>query len=75
MEFVQLDKRIFEEILGGSDRRWWRNREASQRRCTELSAGGLVAEMDTRAHLLTPFENLRDWCLAAMIGYRLGALL
>jgi uncharacterized protein (TIGR00369 family) len=43
-------------------------------RHTELTAGRLVAEMDTRDDLLTPFGNLHGGCLSAMVDHCLGVV-
>ena len=41
-------------------------------RPTEFSAGRLVAEMDARGELLTPFGNLHGGCLSAFVDHCLG---
>ncbi|MDV3133399.1 PaaI family thioesterase [Mycobacterium sp. 29Ha] len=43
-------------------------------RHTELVAGRLIAEMDARPDLLTPFGNLHGGCLSAMVDHCLGVL-
>ncbi len=44
-------------------------------RHTALTAGRLVAEMDTREDLLTPpFGNLHGGCLSAMVDHCLGGV-
>jgi uncharacterized protein (TIGR00369 family) len=43
-------------------------------RHTELSAGHLVAELDAREELLTPFGNLHGGCLSAFVDHCLGVL-
>jgi 1,4-dihydroxy-2-naphthoyl-CoA hydrolase len=43
-------------------------------RHTELSAGHLVAEMDARKELLTPFGNLHGGCLSAFVDHCLGVV-
>ncbi|MGH3644066.1 MAG: PaaI family thioesterase [Mycobacterium sp.] len=43
-------------------------------RHTALTAGRLVAEMDTREDLLTPFGNLHGGCLSAMVDHCLGVV-
>lgn len=43
-------------------------------RHTELTAGRLVAEMETRDELLTPFGNLHGGCLSAMVDHCLGVV-
>ena len=43
-------------------------------RHTELAAGRLVAEMETRAELLTPFGTLHGGCLSAMVDHCLGVV-
>ncbi len=41
---------------------------------TELSAGRLVATMDAREELLTPFGNLHGGCLSAFVDHCLGVV-
>ena len=41
-------------------------------RHSELSAGHLVAEMEARKELLTPFGNLHGGCLSAFVDHCLG---
>jgi 1,4-dihydroxy-2-naphthoyl-CoA hydrolase len=43
-------------------------------RHTELSAGRLVAEMDAREELLTPFGSLHGGCLSALVDHCLGVV-
>ena len=43
-------------------------------RHTELVAGRLVAEMDARDDLLTPFGNLHGGCLSAFVDHCLGVV-
>ena len=43
-------------------------------RHTELRAGCLVAEMDAREELLTPFGNLHGGCLSAFVDHCLGVV-
>lgn len=43
-------------------------------RHTELVAGRLVAEMDARPDLLTPFGNLHGGCLSAFVDHCLGVV-
>ncbi len=43
-------------------------------RHTELGAGQLVAEMDAREELLTPFGNLHGGCLSAFVDHCLGVV-
>ena len=43
-------------------------------RHTKLSAGCLVAEMDAREDLLTPFGNLHGGCLSAFVDHCLGVV-
>ncbi len=43
-------------------------------RHTELTAGRLVAEMDARDDLLTPFGNLHGGCLSAFVDHCLGVV-
>ncbi|RAV06836.1 MULTISPECIES: PaaI family thioesterase [Mycobacterium] len=43
-------------------------------RHTQLTAGRLVAEMDAREDLLTPFGNLHGGCLSAMVDHCLGVV-
>lgn len=43
-------------------------------RHTEFTAGRLVAEMDARDDLKTPFGNLHGGCLSAMVDHCLGVV-
>lgn len=43
-------------------------------RHTDLTAGRLVAEMDARDDLLTPFGNLHGGCLSAFVDHCLGVV-
>ena len=43
-------------------------------RHTEFTAGRLVAEMDAREDLLTPFGNLHGGCLSAFVDHCLGVV-
>ena len=43
-------------------------------RHVELSAGRLVAEMDARDDLLSPFGNLHGGCLSAFVDHCLGVV-
>ena len=43
-------------------------------RHTEFIAGRLVAEMDARDDLKTPFGNLHGGCLSAMVDHCLGVV-
>ena len=43
-------------------------------RHTELSAGHLVAEMEAREELLTPFGSLHGGCLSAFVDHCLGVV-
>lgn len=43
-------------------------------RHTQLGAGRLVAEMDAREELLTPFGNLHGGCLSAFVDHCLGVV-
>lgn len=43
-------------------------------RHTELTAGRLVAEMDAREDLMTPFGNLHGGCLSAFVDHCLGVV-
>ncbi len=43
-------------------------------RHTGLTAGRLVAEMDAREDLLTPFGNLHGGCLSAFVDHCLGVV-
>ena len=53
-------------------------REASRRISTSVTlsstAGRLVAEMDAREDLLTPFGNLHGGCLSAFVDHCLGVV-
>jgi uncharacterized protein (TIGR00369 family) len=43
-------------------------------RHVEFTAGRLVAEMDARDDLLTPFGNLHGGCLSALVDHCLGVV-
>ncbi|MBF6137176.1 PaaI family thioesterase [Nocardia puris] len=73
MEFPQYDHQVAGQVLGvaadaGGISTYLRFRHV------ELSAGRLVAEMEVRDELLTPFRKLHGGCLAAMVDHCLGVV-
>ncbi len=73
MEFAQFDERVAEEMLSAATTAGGLSKYLNFRH-TELVAGRLVAEMDARGVLLTPFGNLHGGCLSAMVDHCLGVL-
>ncbi|GJF16757.1 putative phenylacetic acid degradation-related protein [Mycolicibacterium cyprinidarum] len=73
MEFAQFDDQIAAELLASANTAGGLSTFLDFRH-TELTAGRLVAEMDTREELLTPFGNLHGGCLSAMVDHCLGVV-
>ncbi|MBY0291545.1 PaaI family thioesterase [Mycolicibacterium gadium] len=73
MDFLQFDERIAETMLGEAAGAGGLSTYLGFRH-TELVAGRLIAEMDARPDLLTPFGNLHGGCLSAMVDHCLGVL-
>lgn len=72
MEF-EFNARTAEAMLGGATAAGGISSYLDFRH-TELTAGRLVAEMDARADLLTPFGNLHGGCLSAFVDHCLGVV-
>ncbi len=73
MEFAHFDDQIAEELIRSANAAGGLSKFLEFRH-TELTAGRLVAEMDTREDLLTPFGNLHGGCLSALVDHCLGVL-
>ncbi|ORJ54881.1 phenylacetic acid degradation protein [Mycobacterium simiae] len=73
MDFVRFDERIAEQMLGAAATAGGLSTYLNLRH-TQLTAGRLVAEMDAREDLLTPFGNLHGGCLSAMVDHCLGVV-
>lgn len=68
VDFVRFDERIAEQMLGAAATAGGLSTYLNLRH-TQLTAGRLVAEMDAREDLLTPFGNLHGGCLSAMVDH------
>lgn len=73
MEFDQFDERIAERMLGAATSAGGISGYLDFRH-VELGPGRLVAEMDARDDLLTPFGNLHGGCLSAFVDHCLGVV-
>ncbi|MGK2903269.1 MAG: PaaI family thioesterase [Mycobacterium sp.] len=73
MTFAHFDEQIAEQMLRSANTAGGLSKFLDFRH-TELTAGRLVAEMETRAELLTPFGNLHGGCLSAMVDHCLGVV-
>lgn len=73
VEFARFDERIAEQMLSAATTAGGLSTYLNFRH-TQLVAGRLVAEMDARDDLLTPFGNLHGGCLSAMVDHCLGVL-
>lgn len=71
--FAHFDEQIADQLLRSANTAGGLSRFLSFRH-TELAAGRLVAEMETRAELLTPFGTLHGGCLSAMVDHCLGVV-
>jgi len=72
MQFARIDERIAAEMLNAATTAGLAS--YLNFRHTQLVAGRLVAEMDAREDLLTPFGNLQGGCLSAMVDHCLAVL-
>ncbi|MGK2868963.1 MAG: PaaI family thioesterase [Mycobacterium sp.] len=70
---MHFDEQIAEQMLGSANTAGGLSTFLDFRH-TELTAGRLVAEMETREELLTPFGNLHGGCLTAMVDHCLGVV-
>jgi len=73
MEFAHFNDQIAAQLLEAANTAGGLSTFLNFRH-TELTAGRLVAEMDTREDLLTPFGNLHGGCLSAMVDHCLGVV-
>lgn len=73
MDFAYFNDQIAAELLGAATTAGGLSTYLDFRH-TELAAGRLVAEMDAREDLLTPFGNLHGGCLSAMVDHCLGVI-
>ena len=74
MEFTQFDERIAEGMLGAATAAGGISAYLDFRHA-ELGPGRLIAEMDARTDLLTPFGNLHGGCLSAFVDHCLGVVI
>ena len=72
-EFAQFDERTANEWLKAATTAGGLTKYLNIRH-TEFTAGRLVAELDAREDLLTPFGNLHGGCLSAMVDHCLGVV-
>ena len=73
MEFDQFSQETAEQMLGSATAAGGLSGYL-QFRHVELTAGRLVAEMDVRDDLLTPFGSLHGGCLTALVDHCLGVV-
>ena len=73
MEFEEFSEKTAEQMLGAATAAGGLSSYLNFRH-TDLTAGRLVAEMDVRDDLLTPFGNLHGGCLSAMVDHCLGVV-
>ena len=73
MTFAHFDEQIADQLLRSATTAGGLSTFLNFRH-TELTAGQLVVEMDTREDLLTPFGNLHGGCLSAMVDHCLGVV-
>ena len=73
MTFAHFDEQIADQLRGSANTAGGLSTFLNFRH-TELTAGQLVVEMDTREDLLTPFGNLHGGCLSAMVDHCLGVV-
>ena len=71
--FTRFDAQIADQLLHAANTAGGLSTFLNFRH-TELTAGRLVAEMDTREDLLTPFGNLHGGCLSAKVDHCLGVV-
>lgn len=70
-KFVHFDQQIANQLLRSANTAGGLSTYLDFRH-TQLTAGRLVAEMESREDLLTPFGNLHGGCLSAMVDHCLG---
>ena len=73
MEFAHYDERIAQRMLDAATAAGGISGYLDFRH-VELSPGRLIAEMDARQDLLTPFGNLHGGCLSAFVDHCLGVV-
>ena len=73
VKYAQFDEQIAAQLLKTANTAGGLSTFLNFRH-TELTAGQLVAEMETRDDLLTPFGNLHGGCLSAMVDHCLGVV-
>ncbi len=73
MEFPQFDPQVAGQVLGAATDVGGISAYLGFRHA-ELSAGRLIAEMEVRDELLTPFRTLHGGCLSAMVDHCLGVV-
>lgn len=73
VKFAQFDEQIAGQLLSAANTAGGLSTFLNFRH-TEFTAGRLVAEMETREELLTPFGNLHGGCLSAMVDHCLGVV-
>ena len=72
-EFENFDERVAEKMLEAATAAGGLSGYLDFRH-VEFTAGRLVAEMDVREDLLTPFGNLHGGCLSAFVDHCLGVV-
>ena len=73
VKYAQFDEQIATQLLKTANTAGGLSTFLNFRH-TELTAGRLVAEMETRDDPLTPFGNLHGGCLSAMVDHCLGVV-
>lgn len=73
VKFAQFDEQIAGQLLSAANTAGGLSTFLNFRH-TDFTAGRLVAEMETREELLTPFGNLHGGCLSAMVDHCLGVV-
>ena len=72
-EFESFNERVAEQMLDSATAAGGLSGYLGFRHI-EFTAGRLVAEMDAREDLLTPFGNLHGGCLSALVDHCLGVV-
>jgi len=72
-EFENFDERVADKMLEAAAAAGGLSGYLEFRH-VEFTAGRLVAEMDVREDLLTPFGNLHGGCLSAFVDHCLGVV-
>lgn len=71
--FESFDETVAERMLGSAQAAGGLSAYLDFRH-VEFTAGRLVAEMDARDDLMTPFGNLHGGCLSALVDHCLGVV-